>query len=473
MRKAESVQSVHNLMRIPKGPMMIGYFEIRVFSIGQDGAVAMGLCPNGDSATMPGWFEGSYGQHGDDGGIVIGGSEIISGLGKWNEDDIVGCGINWDQKTIFFTLNGQLTKVLENIQNLEDVFPTIGIRDVGAKIRLNFGAQQFAFDLIQYQRELITDHWQWQPYIYLAREKDEESSRIRKSLVIFRRLKHYKQLQKILTKDFDFDSEANEKLLNDLAILHAVSIDPTKSPVESIMEDLQNTMNDISMILALAEMKDIEKGELEGEPYRIWHILKTLSIVQDRSLSDNNVFVRAFIEHWMENFGFNDNIPVAEDEKRDLIIYSLCKLFSNRKLNHVDIDDEEGEEEDLFPTKPPYSEGDEQALLKFALLLKFESKRLKEGKADLDKFLQLATRIIILYNIKLKPSTAEQDDIDSLMETIEQTCSSITRHGDAIKTIFESSHLLDPGLDDEDDPMKTEEEEVEQMESEEQQNEQK
>lgn len=57
---------------------------------------------------MPGWYPGSWGYHGDDGCSF---NESGSGKGygpTFDEGDIIGCGVNFERETAFFTKNGEM-----------------------------------------------------------------------------------------------------------------------------------------------------------------------------------------------------------------------------------------------------------------------------------------------------------------------------------------------------------------------------
>lgn len=57
---------------------------------------------------MLGWDEGSWGYHGDDGKIFEQNNAGRPFGEKFKEEDIIGCGVNFDKETAFFTKNGNL-----------------------------------------------------------------------------------------------------------------------------------------------------------------------------------------------------------------------------------------------------------------------------------------------------------------------------------------------------------------------------
>lgn len=94
---------------IPDGLRMF-YFEIRVENEGEDGHVGIGLYPADQRLKgMPGWYNGSYGYHGDDGCKF---TYRLEGHGEsygptFTKDDVIGCGWNLKDGNVFFTKNGK------------------------------------------------------------------------------------------------------------------------------------------------------------------------------------------------------------------------------------------------------------------------------------------------------------------------------------------------------------------------------
>ena len=136
------------------------YFEISVsrpsqdFSVPKDSAaaeveecVAIGLATDDfGTGILPGWDQGSYGYHGDDGAIFHGSGQMLRHFGPvFGVGDTVGCGLNLETRSVFFTLNGEMLGVaFTNVTG--SFYPAVGV-DANVKIDFNFGGSPFVFSL--------------------------------------------------------------------------------------------------------------------------------------------------------------------------------------------------------------------------------------------------------------------------------------------------------------------------------------
>jgi len=69
--------------------------------------IGIGMCDgSAPSASMPGWNEGSWGYHGDDGKKFLWYGNRLYGP-TYGKGDVVGCGFEYCTKSIFFTKNGE------------------------------------------------------------------------------------------------------------------------------------------------------------------------------------------------------------------------------------------------------------------------------------------------------------------------------------------------------------------------------
>jgi hypothetical protein len=135
-------------------PLFVAYFEVNIMEQAVlHECVSIGLststfCPQDK---LPGWDSESYGYHSDDGGMFHG-KGIPPHLGRpsYGPGDIVGCGLEYKSRRIFFTKNGkflgyEFDKVDEDVVE-SGLYPTVGV-DSECPIFVNFGERPFCFDL--------------------------------------------------------------------------------------------------------------------------------------------------------------------------------------------------------------------------------------------------------------------------------------------------------------------------------------
>ena len=139
--------------------------------------MGIGLSSNGVNLNrLPGWEKNSYGYHADDGCVFS-----CSGTGQqygptFTTGDVVGCGFNLVERTIFFTKNGislgtavsdvpvsQLSvppppspprsvpdlssyAYTHTLQSSQVLYPTVGLQTPGEVVEANFGEIPFVFD---------------------------------------------------------------------------------------------------------------------------------------------------------------------------------------------------------------------------------------------------------------------------------------------------------------------------------------
>ncbi|KAL9650445.1 hypothetical protein ABK040_004669 [Willaertia magna] len=157
------------------GNSLIDYFEIQILDTGDKSSIMIGLTNSKSdfiNTKYPGFEIDSFGYYGSDGkcynnckGLSIKNySDNEEDDFKFMKDDIIGCGINYFRKTIFFTKNGIFIGdvfQLETIEKLKNIsfgklFPTIGLHSRGECIKIIF--KDFLFDLnklIKNEKHLI------------------------------------------------------------------------------------------------------------------------------------------------------------------------------------------------------------------------------------------------------------------------------------------------------------------------------
>jgi len=141
------------------GMHCVSYFEVKIIHVST--AIGVGLCdplqtplyfPN----TFLGWKQGSFGYHSDDGCKFHASGQGTPFGPRFGNGDIVGCGLDWTNREIFYTLNGSFVGTAFHALNtdLEAFFPAVSLTDVQGRssesVSFNFGLQPFSFSMTSY-----------------------------------------------------------------------------------------------------------------------------------------------------------------------------------------------------------------------------------------------------------------------------------------------------------------------------------
>jgi hypothetical protein len=120
--------------------VLIGYFEMTIINQGERACMAIGLSNTDFKSTRhPGWEPGSYGYHGDDGRKFHNNSRGEPYAVKFGAvDDVIGCGLNFAMREIFFTKNGKYLGTAFTDPS-HSYYPTVGLHSTGEEVRINFG----------------------------------------------------------------------------------------------------------------------------------------------------------------------------------------------------------------------------------------------------------------------------------------------------------------------------------------------
>uniref|UniRef100_A0A915E4E7 B30.2/SPRY domain-containing protein n=1 Tax=Ditylenchus dipsaci TaxID=166011 RepID=A0A915E4E7_9BILA len=133
---------------IPKSTIVY-YYEIKIINKGIHGYMGVGFSEKSVNLNrLPGWDSISFGYHGDDGNFFSSSGKGVEYGPTFTIDDIVGCGINFATREIFFTKNGiNLGVASKNVSISAELYPTVGMQTVGEMIDANFGQKPFMYDI--------------------------------------------------------------------------------------------------------------------------------------------------------------------------------------------------------------------------------------------------------------------------------------------------------------------------------------
>ena len=101
---------------------------------------------------LPGLDIGGYAYYGSNGRVYSNGNTSSWNLGPYGPilsmNDTVGCGVNFENQTCFFTLNGNYLGVaFRNMPISQDLYPTIGVGSDNGSVEVNFGQLAFMYDI--------------------------------------------------------------------------------------------------------------------------------------------------------------------------------------------------------------------------------------------------------------------------------------------------------------------------------------
>ncbi|KZT58536.1 SPRY-domain-containing protein [Calocera cornea HHB12733] len=147
------------------------YYEVEVLDKGLNGYISIGVCKaDMPLGRLPGWEDGSWGYHGDDGHAFTGTQTDTDYGPKFTSGDVVGCGVDYTTGTAFYTKNGLLIgnpldtpkprhrahalpgPVFSHLPAFGPLYPCVGLRSPNESVRANFGQTDFRFDIDGYVR---------------------------------------------------------------------------------------------------------------------------------------------------------------------------------------------------------------------------------------------------------------------------------------------------------------------------------
>ena len=100
-----------------------------------------------DLHRAPGWDINTYGYHGDDGKKFAAQTWGKKYGPTFKKNDIVGCGVNLENQTCFYTLNGSYLGIAFREVPITGLIPTVGLGSEDEELEVNFGQNPFTYDI--------------------------------------------------------------------------------------------------------------------------------------------------------------------------------------------------------------------------------------------------------------------------------------------------------------------------------------
>jgi hypothetical protein len=166
MRKCASFEGAHGVVvleddgayksrALPGSEGKVRYFEMTLLKV-PDGPtkayegleVSLGLVSRAhNTVSPPGWVEESVGFH-CNGNLGVNGEELEMYGPAWSQGDVVGVGIDYLSRTVFFTHEGQRLKDIlhDSITKLQLACVTLSDEATTERVKLNFGDTPFKYN---------------------------------------------------------------------------------------------------------------------------------------------------------------------------------------------------------------------------------------------------------------------------------------------------------------------------------------
>lgn len=127
----------------------IYYYEVSIMHGKRDDTtIAIGFSTKNAAMSRPvGWEPESWAYHGDDGRCFTG-QNIGRPFGPtFTTGDVVGCGVNFRDRTAFFTKNGVKIGVAFHDVARGKLYPSVSLKKPREHVWVNFGQHPFIFDI--------------------------------------------------------------------------------------------------------------------------------------------------------------------------------------------------------------------------------------------------------------------------------------------------------------------------------------
>jgi len=127
------------------------YFEVTIEDLGQYGYIGIGISQCCDDVDQHlGWTKNAYGLHADIGCVFHNSSVGAAFVPRFQQGDVIGCGLDMHRRELFYTVNGKWVGVSHQGVDISSStwFPAVSLQSPRERIHANFGASPFWFDFI-------------------------------------------------------------------------------------------------------------------------------------------------------------------------------------------------------------------------------------------------------------------------------------------------------------------------------------
>ncbi|TKR94278.1 hypothetical protein L596_008581 [Steinernema carpocapsae] len=244
-------------------PRVLGiyYFEIFVVHQGLNGYVGIGLCEKSVNLNrLPGWDKCSYGYHGDDGNFFSSSGNGTQYGPQFTTEDTIGCGINFVNREIFFTKNGEtLGTALDCLNISGDLYPTIGLQTKEVLIDTNFGQKPFKYDIAKDIQQLQKTTLRQVMNVNLSRKKNEWMNKAVASWFVQRGyVKSYEAIAKIIGGQVPpAEKELMEKRKEYRKQMQNGQVEQTVADIEKVFPDLLKRNKQLDLMLKTQQFVEV------------------------------------------------------------------------------------------------------------------------------------------------------------------------------------------------------------------------
>ena len=285
----------------------IFYFEVLIKNDGKEGDIIIGIGEKDitEKCLSLGSTSRSYGYHSK------GKSHNNKKVNKYGEnfvkDDIIGCGVDLENKSIFYTKNGKFLGYAFKDINFEIgkgyLYPSVCMHTLNSEIFINFGKENFKFDIKGYYENNLGKKYS---ELQKINPKFDDMDSLVKEYLFHEG--YLQTLKSMIPKDNQEIQEKKDNILND-----NINIKPNSEKNDDLYLDIENNM----------KIDEIENNEnkiiIEDNKNESMDIEEEYNYEKDENLIENifKLLVKNNVEEKKENDNKNKEKEKIEDKKEE------------------------------------------------------------------------------------------------------------------------------------------------------------